>query len=160
MGHLAPAKPDRRFNFIAALQPLARVLHAVAVVMGVGAGTKLYFLDRDDDLLLFRLVCFLLRFILKLSEVDDFANRRLGVSRNFHQVHAPFTRSANRFASLHHAKLLAIVTNHAHLGHANPFVNSSYRRAPKIGATPSTKTCSYCCTSFVSVSGSRFQVSS
>src|SRR5438105_2609503 len=81
----------------APLQPVARMLHAIAVIMGVGAGAKLNFLDRDDYLLLFRLVCFLLRFILKLSEVDDLANRRLGVRRDLNQVHASFARSANCF---------------------------------------------------------------
>src|SRR5207248_11409782 len=143
------AKPDRRFNFIAPLQPVARMLHAIAVIMGVGAGAKLNFLDRDDYLLLFRLVCFLLRFILKLSEVDDLANRRLGVRRDLNQVHAFFARSANCFASLHHAELLAIVTDDAHLRHADAFVDSSNRRAAEIRAAAASVTCSYCCTSWV-----------
>ena len=160
VGHLAPAKPDRGFNFIAARQPLARMLHAIAVIVGVGAGTKLNLLDSDDDLLLFRFVCLLLRFVLKLSEVDDLANRRLGIRRDFNQIHAFLARSANCFASLHHAELLAIVTDDAHLRHANAFVNSSNRRASEIWTTTASVTCSYCCTSWVNVSSFEFEVSS
>src|SRR5690348_6166551 len=78
MRHLAPAKPDGRFNFVALLQPLARMLHAVIVIMVVSAGAKLNFLNRDRDLLLLRLVCLLLGFVLVLAEVDDAANGRIG----------------------------------------------------------------------------------
>ena len=92
MRHFASAEPDCGFNFIALLQPLAGVLHAIAVVMFVGAGTKLNFLDRDDDLLFLSLVCLLFSFILKLSEVDYFADWRVGVGRNLHEVHTLFAR--------------------------------------------------------------------
>src|SRR5438105_3161002 len=119
--------------------------------MLVGAGAKFHFLDGDDDLLLFRLVCFLLGFVLKLAEVDDFANRRLSVGRDFDQVHAFLAGSANRFARVHDAQRFALIGDDAHLRYANSFVYSSYRRAPKIGAATSTKTCSYCCTSSVLV---------
>src|SRR3954462_8985185 len=149
VGHLASAKPDSGFHLVAARQPLARMLHAIAVVMQVRAGTKLHFLNSDDDLLLLGLVCFLFLLVLKLAEVDDFANRRIGIRRNFHQIHAPFTGHANRFACVHDAELLAIFSSYAHLRHANPFVDSSDRRATKIRPSASTKTCSYGSTSWV-----------
>src|SRR6185503_15338966 len=129
------------------LQPLARVLHAIAVVMIVGPGTKLHFLDRDDDLFLFRLVRFLFGFVLKLAKVDDLANGRLGVRRDFDQVHAPVARLANSIACVHHTELFAVVANHTHLGNAYALVNSSNRSTPKIRTAAATKTCSYWCTS-------------
>jgi len=43
--------------------------------------------------------------------------------------------------------LFSVIANHAHLGHADPFVDSNYRRSPKIGTPAPAKTCSYCSTS-------------
>ena len=128
-------------------QPFARALHAIAVVVHVGAGAKLNFLDGDDDLFLLRLVRLLLRFVLKLSEVDDFANGRFGVGRDLNQIHALLTRATNCIARVQHAKLFAIFTDHAHLRHANPFVNPNYRPTAEVRATAASKTCSYVCTS-------------
>src|SRR5437762_1225011 len=68
--HLASAKPDRGFYLITLLEPLPRMLHAIVVVVIVSAGAKLHFLDRDRYLLLLRFVGLLLRFVLKLSEVN------------------------------------------------------------------------------------------
>ena len=150
MGHFAAAKPDRSFHLIAFCQPLAGMLHAIAVVVIVGARAELNFFDRDDNLFLLRLVRLLLLFLLKLSEVNDFANGRIGIWRHFNQIHSFVTRGANRLARIHHPKLFPVIANHAHLGHADPFVNSSYRRSPKIRTTATAKTCSYCSTSLVS----------
>ena len=121
--HFATAKPDRGFHLVAFLQPLARVLHAIVVVVIVCAGAKLNFLDRDRYLLLLRLVRLLLRFVLKLSEVDDSANRRIGVRRNLDQIQPLLPRGANGIAHIHHAELFTFLTDHAHLRHANSFVN-------------------------------------
>ena len=60
--HLAAAKPDGGFHFVANLQPFACPLHAIAVIMLVRAGTKLHFLNDDYRLFLFRLVGFFLGF--------------------------------------------------------------------------------------------------
>src|SRR5262245_917019 len=143
VSHLASAKPDCRFHFVAFLQPFAGVLHTIAVIVHVGAWAKLNFLDSDDNLLLLSLVCFLLLFVLKLSVIDDLANGRVGIWRDFNQIHSLLTRGANRFARVHDPKLLSLIANHAHLGHADPFVNSSNRRPPEIRTATAAKTCSY-----------------
>src|SRR5688572_4516221 len=44
VGHFTTAKPDGGFYFVALLQPLPRMLHAVIVIVVVGAGSKLNFL--------------------------------------------------------------------------------------------------------------------
>src|ERR1044071_1333822 len=84
--HLATANPDRRFHFVAVLEPLARMLHAILVVVIVRPRPELNFLDRDRYLLLLRLVCLLLRFVLILPEMDDATNRRIGVRSNLDEV--------------------------------------------------------------------------
>src|SRR5690349_23616548 len=84
--HLATAKPDRRFDFVAILEPLTRMLHAILVVVIVRSRSKLHFLDRDRYLFLLRLVCLLLRFVLILSEIDDATNWGIGVWSDLDEV--------------------------------------------------------------------------
>src|SRR6185437_1759499 len=142
--HLATAKPDRRFNLVALLEPLARMLHAIFVVVIVRSRSKLYFLDRDRYLLFLRLVCLLLRFVLILSEIDDATNRRIGVRSDLDQVQAFFPGGTHGIAHVHHAQLFSFLTNHAYLGHANSFVNPNRRHAPVIRTlTATSKACSY-----------------
>jgi hypothetical protein len=59
-------------------------------------------------------------------------------------------RGTNGVTRIHDPELFTVFGNHAHLGYANPFVNSCDRRTAKIGTTAASKTCSYCCTSSVS----------
>src|SRR5690349_13035261 len=84
--HFAAAKPDRGFDLIAFLEPLARMLHAILVVVIVRSRPKLHFLDRDRYLLLLGFVCLLLRFVLVFSEIDDATNRRIGVGSDLDEV--------------------------------------------------------------------------
>src|SRR5687768_5810386 len=148
--HLAAAKPDCSFHFVAVLQPLARVFHAVVVVVIVRSRSKLHFLDSDRDLLLLRLVCLLLGFVLVLSKIDDPANRRIGVRSNFDQIQTFVTGSTNGIAHIHDAQLFSFLANHAYLRYANSLVDSNRRRTPVIRTlTATAKACSYCCTSWV-----------
>src|SRR5215211_747829 len=146
--HLAAAKPDRGFDFVALLEPLARMLHAILVVVIVRSRSELNFLDRDRHLLLLRLVCLLLRFVLVLSEIDDPANRRIGVRSDLDEVEPLFPGGAHGIAHVHHAQLFSLFTNHAHLRYANSFVNPNRRHTPVIRTlTATSKACSYFCTS-------------
>ena len=119
------------------------MLHAITVIVHIGARPELNFLDGDHDLLLLGFVGLLLLLILKLAKVDDLTNRRLSVGRDFDEIHPAIPRFANRFASVHDTELLAIVADHAHLRHANAFVNPSNGSASKIRAAATAKTCSY-----------------
>src|ERR1051325_8725478 len=144
MRHLAAAKPDRGAHFVAILQPLARMLHAIFVIVIVGSRSKLNFLDRDRHLLLLRFVCLLLRFVLVLSEIDDATNRRIGVGRNLDEVQPFLTRCTHGIAHVHHAQLLSFLPNHAHFGHANSLVDPNRRHAPVVRTlTATSKACSY-----------------
>src|SRR6185295_11679417 len=146
--HLAAAKPDCGFHFVAILQPCSRMLHAVVVIVIVGTRSELNFLDRYRDLLLLCLVCLLLCFILILSEINDPANRRIRIRSDLDEIEPLFTGGAHCIAHVHHAQLFSLVTNHAHLRHANSLVNTNWRHAPVIRTlTATSKACSYCCTS-------------
>src|SRR6185436_18603840 len=77
--HFAAAKPDCGFHFVAILQPLARMFHAVVVIVIVGTRSELNFIDRNRYLLLLCLICLLLCFVLILSEINNPANGRFGI---------------------------------------------------------------------------------
>jgi hypothetical protein len=159
--HLASAKPDRGFNFVAALQPFARVFHPVVVVVIVRAGPKLDFLDGDRHLLLLRLVCLLLGFVLKLSEVNNSANRRIGSGSNFHQIQTLFPGGANCVSNIQDAKLLSLFADYSDLGNTDSLVNAGDRQAPVIRTLAATsKACSYASPPKLEVPGFKFQVSS
>ncbi len=146
--HFPATKPDRSFNFVAVLQPLARMFHAIVVIVIVGAGTKLHFFDRDRDLLLLGLVRFLLCFVLVLAEIDDSANGGIGIRSNLHEVQSFIARGADGVAHIHHAELLSFLADYPHFGHSNSFVNTDRRNTPVIRTlTATAKACSYCCTS-------------
>ena len=142
--HFTSTKPDRGFDFVAVLQPLTRMFHAVVVIVIVGAGAKLNFLDRDRDLLLLGLVRLLLRFVLVLAEIDDPANRGIGVRSNFHEVQSFITCGANGVAHVHHAELLSFLADYPYFGYSNSFVNTHRRYTPVIRTlTATAKACSY-----------------
>src|SRR5678816_1341125 len=142
--HFAAAKPDGGFDFVALLEPLARMLHAILIVMIVRSRPELHFLDRDRHLLLLCFVCLLLRFVLVLSEIDDATNWRIGVGSDLDQVQRLFPGGAHGIAYVHHAQLFSFLTNHAHLRHANSLVDTNRRYAPVIRTlTATSKACSY-----------------
>ena len=146
--HLASAKPDGGFHFVAILEPLAGMLHAVIVIVIVGAGPELHFLDRDRDLLLLGFVRFLFGLVLELAKIDDPANRRIGVRSNFYEVQPLVASGADGVAHVHHTQLLSFLADDPNFGHSNSFIDTDRRHTPVIRTlTASAKACSYFCTS-------------
>ena len=142
--HLTPAKPDRSLNFIAAFQPLARMLHAIVIIMIVRARSKLNFLNSDCYLLLLCLVGLLFGFVLKFSEVNNSANRRVGSGGNLHKVKTFLSGSANGVSDIQYTELLAFLAYYPYLWDANSLVNTGNRQAPVIRTLAATsKACSY-----------------
>src|SRR4029077_10048275 len=126
------------------------MFHAIAVIVLIGSGAKLYFLDCDCYLLLLRLIGLFLGFVLKLAKINDAADRRIGAGSDFNQIESLLPRGANGVTHVHYAKLFTFLPDDAHLRHANSFVNTHGRQAPVVRAlTATSKACSYCCTSSV-----------
>ena len=133
------------------------MFHPVAVIVIISSGTKLNFFDGNRDLFLLRLIRLFLGFVLKLSEVDNAANWRVGSGSDLHEIQSFFPGGTNSISNIHHAQLLALITNHAHLRHTNSFVNTHRRHATIVRTLAATaKACSYCCTSMGW--GPKFQV--
>src|SRR5690606_18801473 len=99
------------------------------VVMRVGAGAELDFLDLDDLLLLARLGLFLLLFVLELAEVHDLADRRHRVGRDLDEVEAKFLGHGHGPARRDHPDVLAVGAVEADRGGAGAFVDAWARIA-------------------------------
>src|SRR6185437_451368 len=142
--HFTTTKPDGGLDFIPALQPLARMLHAIVIIMIVRARSKLNFFNSDCYLLLLCLVGLLFGFVLKFSEVNNSANRRVGSSSDLDEIQTFFPGGANRVSNIEHAELFTLFADDSNLGNTNPFVNAGNGLAPVIRTLAATsKACSY-----------------
>ena len=95
-------------------------------------------LDLLDLLRLLRLageVGLFLGLIFVFADVEELADRRIGIGRDLDEVEADFGGLLDRFGGEQDAQILAILIDHAHLGHGDEFVEAGAvqrrrRRAP------------------------------
>jgi hypothetical protein len=79
---------NRGLDLVTLVKYSGRMVLLEIVIVLVRARPEFYFLDGDDRLLSLGLLLFLLLLVLPFSEVDDSANRRSRLRRNFDQVQA------------------------------------------------------------------------
>jgi hypothetical protein len=66
----------------------------------------------------------LLLLVKILAEINDPADRRLGLGRDFNQVIASLARNGDSLLRRHNAHLLSLFINHAHFFYANTFIDA------------------------------------
>ena len=88
MRELAATEAHGHFDLVALLDEFEHAAHLNVVVVIVDAGTQLDLLDLDDLLLFARLVAALLLLVFVLAEVENLADRRIGVGRDFDEIEA------------------------------------------------------------------------
>ena len=84
-------------------------------------------LDLLDLLRLLRLageVGLFLGLIFVLADVEELADRRVGVGRDLDEVEADFGGLLDRFGGEQDAQILAIFIDHAHFGHGDELVEA------------------------------------
>src|SRR6056297_290614 len=113
MRHLAASKTQRHLDLVARLEELEHVAHLDVIVVRVGVGAELDFLDLDGLLLLACLGLAFLLFVLVLSEIHDLADRRLRIRRYFHEVEPDLLGHLERPGGRNNADILAIGTDEA-----------------------------------------------
>ena len=119
MCNLTAPEMDSRFDLVPVVKYSYRVVLLKLVIVLVGPWSELDLLDGNKRLFCFGFLLFLFLLVLILAEVDDPANGRLSLRRDFDQIQ-PF--SASNLESLlwrHHTNLRAILINYADL--ANPY---------------------------------------
>jgi hypothetical protein len=95
--NLSSAEEHGHLAAVAVLQEAADVLQLRLVVMFVGLGTELDFLDLNDRLFLFGFLLALLLLVLELPVVHDAADGRIGVGGHLDQVEALALRHGQGF---------------------------------------------------------------
>lgn len=111
MHHLAATKRQGDFYLIALLDESARMLRLELKIMLFDLRAKANFFDVDNGLF-FSAVLFLFALLIpELAVIDNPANGRLGIRRNFHQIESRGIGARHRFLNRHDADLLTICCN-------------------------------------------------
>src|SRR5215469_3640514 len=92
MGHLAATVKNHGAHFVAVTEEADNLILANLIVVFSSVGPKLYFFQLRAATALALLVGFLVLLVLIFPVVGDFADRRFGGGRNFHQIESPLTR--------------------------------------------------------------------
>ena len=99
----ATAEAHGELHLVARFEEAARRFHLEVEVVVVGLRTELDLLDVNDRLLALGLARLLLLLVLVLAEVEDLADRRVGLRVHLDEVESLFLGLAERFVSLQHA---------------------------------------------------------
>ena len=122
MHDLAAAEEHADLAAVAVFEEAADVAHLGLVVMVVGLGTDLDFLDLHHSLVLLGFLLLLLLFVLELAEVHDAADRGFGVGSHFHQVIALLMGHSDSVRTGQDADLFTFRANDPHFAGANLLV--------------------------------------
>ena len=115
MGHFAATEAQGDFHLVAFGEERCGVLHFNAEIVVVDHRAELDFLQLDHFLLFAGFVGFLLKLVLVFAVVEDFADRRFGVGRDFDEVKPRFFGQGHAFAHGHHAAHFTVGVDDANL---------------------------------------------
>lgn len=107
VGHFTAAELQRHFYLVAFFEEAVHRLHLHLIVMGVDVRAHLDFFDFDDLLLLAGFGGFFLRRILQLAEIENLADRRFGIGRDFYEIEASFFRKLESLVGRDDTEILA-----------------------------------------------------
>jgi hypothetical protein len=136
----AAAEPQRDLHLVAFADELVDRPHLHVIVMIVDVRTHLDLLDLLRLLALAGEVGLFLRLVPELADVEELADRRIGVGRDLDQIEANSGRLLDRLAGVHDAQILAILVDHAHLWDvdhlvvARPALDGGRHHAPGWGS--------------------------
>ncbi len=124
MRHFATAEEDGGFYLVALFEEAKHMVLFELVVVLVDVDSELYFLDRDDLLVLFGRALLLLFFVEKLAVVLNAADRRIRRRRDLHQVQSSFTGNFERLKRLQDAELSSGFVDYADFAGANTLIDA------------------------------------
>jgi len=119
------ASPEHACNLdlVFALQEFSNVAQFGLQVVLAGLGAYFYFLELKGRLFLFGFLLLFGLLVLKATIIHDFAYRRFGIWRYFHQIEPKLSGGGKRFLDRHDANLIAIRINYPNFAHTNIGVN-------------------------------------
>jgi hypothetical protein len=130
--HFAPAMENHRANFVALPQEPDDLILANLIIVLRGGRTKFYFFQLRAATALALLVGLFILLVKKFAVIGDFANRRIGRRRNFHQIQSAFARHFNGFERLHDAKLTAFFIDDPDFTRPDTLVHASAIGLPEV----------------------------
>src|SRR6266404_1514127 len=126
---LAATEMDSRFDLVPVVKYPYRVVLLELVVVLVGPRPELNLLDGNERLFGLGFLLFLLLLVLILAEVDDAANGRLSLRRNFDEIEAFAPRDFERLLRRHYTDLGPVLIDHADLANSYPLIDAHGRHA-------------------------------
>src|SRR5579864_9544583 len=120
----AAAEAHRHFDLVAFIDEALHRAHLDVVIVIVDAGAKLDLFDLDHLLLLPRLVLALLLLVFEFAEIEDFADRRIGVGRHFDEVEPGLDGAGDGIAARDDAYHLAAFVDKAHARREDFFIDA------------------------------------
>src|SRR5215469_808605 len=132
MGHFAATVKNHGAHFVAVTEEADNLILANLIVVFSSVGPKLYFFQLRAATALALLVGFLVLLVLIFPVVGDFADRRFGGGRNFHQIESPLTRELHRLERLHDAELPTVFVNHPDFARPDALVHAHAVTRPEV----------------------------
>src|SRR6516162_3030684 len=99
MRQLTPAEPHGHLHLVTFLDEFDHAAHFNIVIVVIDAGAQFNLFHFDDFLFLASLVLFLLFFVLVLTEIKDFADRRVSVRCYLYEVETSIGGHRKRFVT-------------------------------------------------------------
>ena len=135
--NLTASEMNSCFDLVPIVKNSYRVVLFKLVIVFVSARPELDLLDGNKSLFGFGFLLFLFLLVLILAEVDDSANGRLSLRRNFDKIEAFTARNLERLLRWHHTYLPTVFIDDSDLANPYPFVDSHGRHAvPSVSESP------------------------
>src|SRR5687767_1995012 len=138
MGNFSAAEENRDFDSLPFADELANVAYFMLDVVSIGARTHFNFFDFHDRRL-FAAMRALLLLVAKFAVIHHPANRRLGIGRDFDQVHFQRVHLLERFVQRQHTELLALGSDHPDFTGAYLMFDPHFYASPISCATSARK---------------------
>src|ERR1700730_147080 len=119
MRQLTPTEPHRHLDLVAFLDEFDHAAHFYIVIVVVDAGAQFDLFDLDDFLFFAGLILFLLLLVFIFAEIEDFADRRVGVRRYLDEIETGIRGHGERFIAPDDPHHVAALVDQAYLHHAD-----------------------------------------
>src|SRR6266446_9881974 len=119
MRELAPTEPHGHLDLVTLLDEFDHAAHFYIVIVIIDAGAQFDFFNLDDFLLLAGFVLFLLLLVFIFAEIEDFADRRVGVWRYLDEIETGIGGHGQRFVAPDDPHHVATLVDQAYLHHAD-----------------------------------------
>jgi len=115
---------NSRLNLVSVVKYPRGIVFLELIIVFVGARAELDLLDGYEGLLVLSLFLLLFLLVLPFAEVDDAANRRLSLWRDFDQVQTLAASDLDRLLRSHYSELRAFVVDDPNFSHSNTLVDA------------------------------------